>query len=227
MRFLQYVNEGARAGDLEYLVSQFVSIDQYSTKIASDNIVVSFFVKDKEPAHDLEEFISKNYFDAIVDIEISQSKTINGDYQIFIEFKRTPAFPARLMNVLNGVQLLSNNDKWVFKTLNLKDTKDLTEANIKKYVRLTPEKKPKTDYIDVVIYGKMYHFDKVEISRYTFEKAISNSDTGLNDAPTIEYIEISKQFPAYEVSMIDGEIYLIKDEHYYKLIPVTTPLSDD
>ena len=48
-----FITEGARAGDLEYLVSQFVSIDQYSTKISSDNIVVSFFVKDKEPAYDL------------------------------------------------------------------------------------------------------------------------------------------------------------------------------
>ena len=127
-----FITEGARAGDLEYLVSQFVSIDQYSTKISSDNIVVSFFVKDKEPAYDLEEFVSKNFFDAIVDIEISPSKTINGDYQVFIEFKRTAAFPKRLMNILNGIQLLTNNDEWVFKTLNIKDTKDLTEENLKK-----------------------------------------------------------------------------------------------
>lgn len=217
-----FITEGARAGDLEYLVSQFVSIDQYSTKISSDNIVISFFVKDKEPAYDLEEFISKNFFDAIVDIEISPSKTINGDYQVFIEFKRTAAFPKRLMNILKGVQLLTNNNKWVFKTLNIKDTKDLTEENLKKYIRLAPKEKPKTKYLEVVIYGEIHYFEKVEISSYAFDKAIAQSEDGLNDAPSIEYIEISKQFPAYEVSMIDGEIYLIKDDHFYKLIPVET-----
>ena len=216
------IMEGARAGDLEYLVSQFVSIDQYSTKISSDNIVVSFFAKDKEPAYDLEEFISKNFFDAFVDIEISPSKTINGDYQVFIEFKRTAAFPKRLMNILNGVELLTNNDEWYFKTLNLKDTQELTEENLKKYVRLAPEEKPKSKYLKVVIYGKIHHFEKVEISSYAFDKAIAQSEDGLNDAPSIEYVEISKQFPAYEVSMIDGEIYLIKDDHFYKLIPVET-----
>lgn len=62
----------------------------------------------------------------------------------------------------------------------------------------------------------------MEISSYAFDKAIAQSEDGLNDAPSIEYVEISKQFPAYEVSMIDGEIYLIKDDHYYKLIPVET-----
>ena len=71
------IMEGARAGDLEYLVSQFVSIDQYSTKISSDNIVVSFFVKDKEPAYDLEEFISKNFLLSALPILWTSSATTN------------------------------------------------------------------------------------------------------------------------------------------------------
>ena len=39
------LTEGVRQGDLEYMVSQFISVDQYSTKINNDNIVVSFFAK--------------------------------------------------------------------------------------------------------------------------------------------------------------------------------------
>lgn len=221
----QLLNEGARAGDLEYLVSKFISIDQYTTKIENDNIVISFFVKDKEPAHDLAEFISKNFFDTVIDIDVSANKTINGDYQVFLEMKRNQSFPVKFMKIIGTVTILTNEDKWIFKTAGYDKAIDLTKENLIKYIRLTPEKKTSDGTIEVVIYGKIHRYKKVQISKYTFEQQIAQS-SDFNDAPSIEYNEIANQFPAYEVCMIDGTIYLIRDEKYYELVPQTTPLSD-
>lgn len=214
----ELIFEGARAGDLQYLVSTYVSIDQYSTKITKDNIVVSFFVKDEEPAHDFMEFISKNFYNDIIDIEISQSKTINGDYQLFIEFIRYPSFPNRFMHMINAISLLTGNKKWVFKTKGNSQTFDLTEENLKKRIRLTPLKKnPRTEDFILQLYGKEKHYEMVPISEYKFNKIMANAPK-VNDMPTIEFIEIAQQHPEYDITIINGKIYLHKQDKTYVLI---------
>lgn len=219
--------EGARAGDLEYLVSSFVSIDQYTSKIENDNIVISFFVKEKEPAQDLVDFISKNFFDFVIDIELAASKTINGDFQVFVELKRTQSFPVRLFKIMNALNILTNQDDWVFKAPGFDETFDLTRENIQKTIRLKPQPKQTSeeDIIEINIYGEIKRYKKVEISEYAFEQKISESDD-FNDVPSVEYNEIAQQFPSYEVCMIDGTIYLIHDDKYYELIEQITPLDN-
>ena len=101
------LTEGVRQGDLEYMVSQFISIDQYSTKINNDNIVVSFFVKEQDAATDMGDFLSKNFFDIINDIEVSDSPTCNGDYQVFLEMERNKYFPEKLCKITKILELLT------------------------------------------------------------------------------------------------------------------------
>lgn len=216
------LNEGARQGDLEYLVSQFISVDQYSTKISNDNIVVSFFVKDLDAATDMADFISKNFFDIISDIEVSDSPTCNGDYQIFLEMERNKYFPEKLCKIVKVLELLTGKQDWCFKTFRTKHSLSLTEDNLRKSCNLNLDPEEDTDnegILDVPMFGKIKHFKVKRISKYRFEEALIKSDD-FNDTPTTEYTEIARNFPQYEVALLDGQIYLLKDENYFHLIEV-------
>ena len=46
------LNENLRRNDLEYLVSPYISIDQYTSKIKPDNITVAFFCNQLDVATD-------------------------------------------------------------------------------------------------------------------------------------------------------------------------------
>lgn len=216
------LNEGARQGDLEYLVSQFISVDQYSTKINNDNIVVSFFVKDLDAATDMADFLSKNFFDILQDIEVSDSATANGDYQVFIEFERNKYFPEKLCKIVKILELLTGKQEWCFKTFRTDRSLPLTEGNLKKSCNLNLNPEEDTDnegILDVPMFGKIKHFKVQRISKYRFEEALIKSDD-FNDTPTTEYTEIARNFPQYEVALLDGQIYLLKGENYFHLIEV-------
>lgn len=216
------LTEGVRQGDLEYMVSQFISVDQYSTKINNDNIVVSFFVKEQDAASDMGDFLSKNFFDIINDIEVSDSPTCNGDYQVFLEMERNKYFPEKLCKITKILELLTGEQDWCFKTFKTKRSLPLTKENLIKSVDLRIEDEPeevKDDIIDVPMFGKIKHFRVKRISKYRFEQAIISSED-FNETPTTEYTEISRNFPQYEVALIDGEIYLLKGEEYFHLIEI-------
>lgn len=213
--------EGIRAGDLEYLVSSYLSIDQYSTKINSDNIVISMFVKEEEAAHDLMEFLSKNFFDTIQDIEISPTKTVNSDFQLYIEMNRCLSFPVRLIKILESITLLTGIDKWVFKTKHTPKTLDLTKENLKKYVRLKRLfERLSNGHVRVDIYGQRRDFDMIEISEEKYLDAIADAAGDFNSVPTIEYNSIQKARPADDIVLAKGVIYLKNNNRYYKLVEV-------
>ena len=216
------LTEGVRQGDLEYMVSQFISVDQYSTKINNDNIVVSFFVKEQNAASDMGDFLSKNFFDIINDIEVSDSPTCNGDYQVFLEMERNKYFPEKLCKIIKILELLTGEQDWCFKTFKTERSLPLTKDNLIKSVDLRIEdetEEAKDGIIDVPMFGKIKHFRAKRISKYRFEQAIISSED-FNETPTTEYTEISRNFPQYEVALIDGEIYLLKGEEYFHLIEI-------
>lgn len=216
------LTEGVRQGDLEYMVSQFISVDQYSTKINNDNIVVSFFVKEQNAASDMGDFLSKNFFDIINDIEVSDSPTCNGDYQVFLEMERNKYFPEKLCKIIKILELLTGEQDWCFKTFKTERSLPLTKDNLIKSVDLHIEdetEEAKDGIIDVPMFGKIKHFRVKRISKYRFEQAIISSED-FNETPTTEYTEISRNFPQYEVALIDGEIYLLKGEEYFHLIEI-------
>lgn len=215
------LNEGVRQGDLEYMVSQFISVDQYSTKINNNNIVVSFFVKDLDAATDMADFLSKNFFDILSDVEVSDSPTSNGDYQVFLEMERNKYFPEKLCKIAEVLELLTNEQDWCFKTFKTKRSLPLTSDNLLKAVDLylDAEEDAKDGIIVVPMFGKLKHYRVHQISKYRFEQKIIKSKD-FNETPSTAYTEIARNFPQYEVALIDGEIYLIKNENYYHLIEV-------
>ena len=131
------ITEGLRINDLQYLVSNYVSIDQYTSKLDDDNITVAFFCNEKEVAEDLRDFIEKIYYIEIRDIEISDSLTDDNKFILFVEFERNINFPKMLLDMVDSINHLTSNKDWKFKTFGMKDKDDLTLENLKANVRLS------------------------------------------------------------------------------------------
>ena len=129
--------EGLRQNDLKYLVSNYISVDQYTAKLDDDNITVAFFCNEKEVAEDLRDFIEKIYYLEIRDIEISDSLTDDNKFILFVEFERNINFPKILMDMIDSVNKVSGNKDWKFKTFGMNDKEDLSVETLKANVRLT------------------------------------------------------------------------------------------
>lgn len=136
---MNILDEGLYKDDLKYLVLPIVSIDEYTPKLNSDNLVLAFFTKERDAANDLKEFIEKIFFDEIDDIEIADSLTINNNYILFVEINRTPKNVSFIMNLLDIVSVVSGVQKWSFKTFGLSKPYEASEENIKNYIRLVKE----------------------------------------------------------------------------------------
>lgn len=131
------LNENLREHDLKYCVSNFISIDEYVSKIDDDNITIAFFCNDNEIVAELKDFIEKAFFIEIKDIEIADTITEDNKYILFIELERNIHFPKILLDILRSISFLTDDKKWSFTTLKHHHQMPCNEENLKKYVRLT------------------------------------------------------------------------------------------
>ena len=234
------LTEGLREKDLEYLVSNYVSIDQYTSKLDDDNITVAFFINEKDAAEDLRDFIEKVFYIEIRDIEISDSLTDDNKYILFVEFERNINFPKILLDMISSVTNVTNNKDWKFKTFGMNDKADLTIENIKNNVRLSKirsninndeeELKSKEKSIENTEDKKVEESFKINIndrgwkrtylpegyvSQEEFNKLINESET-LNSRDPSELYLIENQYPEYEVITTDANVFLIKGDKILK-----------
>ncbi|NJO65225.1 MAG: hypothetical protein HC836_46120 [Richelia sp. RM2_1_2] len=99
---------GLKPHDLEDLVSNLISIDEFESKIDNNKcIVVAFKVTDKEPAEDLSRFIEKSTVD-VTDTEVSPAPDTDGKYIVFVEFSRNTEFAKKLLTILNTLENLTD-----------------------------------------------------------------------------------------------------------------------
>ena len=112
----QQLNEGLRSNDLKDMVHSVLTIDTHRSKMGEDRdvCVLSFTVKDRNPAKDLMEFIEKGY-PFILDADISAGEENDGQYQVFVEMERTTDLPDQLTELLGGVGQLCGLKKWKFR----------------------------------------------------------------------------------------------------------------
>ena len=110
------LNEGLRPLDLEELVYPLFEIDTYKSKMGEDRdvCVLSFKVKERNPARDLMEFIEKGY-GFVLDADVSSGENANGEYFVFVELKRTPRIAEEIKEITLGVKRLTGIDDWQFK----------------------------------------------------------------------------------------------------------------
>tara|TARA_R110000796_G_scaffold60233_7_gene139163 strand:- start:488 stop:1072 length:585 start_codon:yes stop_codon:yes gene_type:complete len=134
--------EGLEIGDLKRLLRNELHIDQFKSKMGDDAdvIVLSFKIKDKEPALDLVDFVEKGY-DWVLDGDISSGEKADGDYLVFVEMPRDRDAPDRIMRLIadtNNLTALKMED-WHWKYhKELKDY-DMTEERLAAVIPLTVE----------------------------------------------------------------------------------------
>jgi len=111
-----YLSEGMKPGDLDTFVSEIFTIDKFKSKMGEDEdiSVIAFRVKDKNVAIDLMEFIEKGY-EFVLDADMSSGEEYDGQYQVFVELKRTNKLFEEINKLLLGVTRLTNIEDWQFK----------------------------------------------------------------------------------------------------------------
>jgi hypothetical protein len=139
---LGIINEGLEAGDLERLVSPTISIDEYKSKMGSDDeiVVLSFVVQGKEPALDLVNFVEKSY-EWVVDADVSSGEVFDGSYIVFVEVDREPTVPDNIIELLEDLKNLTEFDVTDWKIKYSKTKKQLTPEldSLKAGIPGTPE----------------------------------------------------------------------------------------
>jgi len=131
--------EGLRAKDLDGLVENIFTVDQFKSKMGDDKdiVVLGFTVADKYPAIDLMEFIEKGY-PFILDADMSTGEERNGKYQVFVELERTRKLPGQMRGLLEGISQLCDCWDWQFRYHKEIKSLPVTEENIMEHIPLEP-----------------------------------------------------------------------------------------
>lgn len=219
------LKESLRQNDLEHLISPYVSIDQYTSKISEDNLTIAFFCNERDVASDLSDFLEKMYFMEIRDIEVSESMTEDNKYILYVEFDRNQQFPKILIDILDSINFLINKkmEDWDFKSFNMKNKAKVSIDALKKYVRLSPldiqHEKSKNIKQESVEYTKdnlkRTYIDEGYISVKEFEKIIEESE--LDMGISLDREVLSYNFPMADVITTDTHAFVIHGNKIKKL----------
>ena len=107
---------GLQTGDLRDLVYDIFEIDSFKSKMGDDKniVVMSFSARTKESANDLMNFIEKGY-PFVLDADVTSGEQADGTYKVFVEMERNKEVPKQVVEIIDGVQKLSNLDKMKFR----------------------------------------------------------------------------------------------------------------
>ena len=225
------LTENLRRNDLEYLVSPYVSIDQYTSKIKPDNITIAFFCNQLEVAEDLVDFLEKLYPIEICDIEISDTLTEDNKNIVYVELERNQLFPKVLIDILDSIDFLINVDikDWDYITFGMSEKDKVSYDSIKEHVRLVPlEIEDQNDSVEVkkadnekapegevkkesVQYSKdgitRTYLDEGIITREELDRIITESETLNENSLDKEVLEYN--FPETEIITTDNNAFII------------------
>ena len=234
----QTLEEGLHTGDMEYMISPYVSVDEYTSKVDQDDITIALFCGEKAVCNDLRDFIEKMYYLEIRDIEVSDSLTEDNKYIIFIELKRDEQFPKILVDILDSIGFLIKKPvkEWKFITLNMNQKQPVSVENIMKYVRLQPmgvdikvkdikeepkeEKKEEPEVKkESVEYSKdgitRRYIDEGYITEEEMNKIIEESET--LDENTLDMEVLEYNIPEAQIFTTDNNVFVITGDKIKKL----------
>jgi len=196
--------EGLKTGDLDDLVLNRISVDEFESKIDNEKaIVIGFFVDDKEPANDLRNFLDKSATE-LLDSDRSPAPDIDGQYMVFVEFERNSSFPEEMIKMVETIENLVDVDEWVFTVYKDKGPFPLTEENLKKHVRLEP-KEEKDDFEESFKYSLVDSAD-IENNILTLSKGRMEESFIIVRAGPFDQLEVA----------ISESNYNLKNRNYMK-----------
>lgn len=156
------ITENLHQGDLKNFVKKVFEIDSYKSKIGDDNevIVLSFTVDQEDPAKDLEHFIEMGY-DFVLDADVSPGETDDGTYKVFVEIERSRHAPEQILELLSGIERLTNMPDMRFRYFKSFKSKDATLENLKSVI---PVDRP--SYEDATRRNKLDNFSNFFSNSY-------------------------------------------------------------
>ena len=136
------LRENLEAGDLKRLVHNELHIDEYKSKMGTDEdvCVISFKVSGKEPGADLVSFIEKGY-DFVLDADVSSGEKEGGDYLVFVELQRSEELPTQIIAIMNDLMNLTEQkiEDWRVRYYKSTNDNELTPDVLADIVPLTSE----------------------------------------------------------------------------------------
>ena len=136
------LRENLEQGDLKRLIHNELHIDQYKSKMGTDEdvCVISFKVSGKEPSADLVGFIEKGY-DFVLDADVSSGEKEDGDYLVFVELKRSEKLPAQIMEIMDDLMNLTEQkiEDWRVGYYKSATDNELSEESLVDLIPTTPE----------------------------------------------------------------------------------------
>jgi|TARA_B110001454_G_C12693964_1_gene423487 hypothetical protein len=112
---MQLVKEGLKSGDLEGVVSNRFSVDQFKSKMGDDRniMVLAFTVDGMEPAKDLERFAETGYKE-VLDADATPGTLEDGKHRVFVEFARVENVDQHIRKFLDDLKKLTNIELFEF-----------------------------------------------------------------------------------------------------------------
>ena len=136
------LRENLEQGDLKRLVHNELHIDEYKSKMGTDEdvCVISFKVAGKEPGADLVSFIEKGY-DFVLDADVSSGEKEGGDYLVFVELQRSEELPTQIIAIMNDLMNLTEQkiEDWRVRYYKSTNDNELTPDVLADIIPLTPE----------------------------------------------------------------------------------------
>lgn len=136
------LKENLESGDLSRLISKKVHIDEYKSKMGTDEdvCVISLTVSGQEPAMDLVNFAEKGY-SWVLDADVSSGEQENGEYLVFIEIDRNRKLPEQISEFLDDITKLVEFERedWLVQYYKSVKKYPATIENIRAMVPVTKE----------------------------------------------------------------------------------------
>jgi hypothetical protein len=177
---------GLRHKELEGMVLPLISVDEFEPKSGTTEevIVLAFFANDELPAYDLDDFIDKSVVE-FLDSEVSPNPNEEGQYLVFVEFKRQPNFWMKLFNLIEDVENVTGECDWQVQPYLVDKLYDLKDPALQKVVIVKEEEyMPKADF-DADVEEYMEDSDLL-----TFEQDETHLKIGgRNGTVVVEYVD--------------------------------------
>lgn len=171
----QQLNEGLRPMDLAEMVEDTFDVDTFKSKMGEDRdvCVLSFKIKDRNPAKDLMEFIEKN-FEFVLDADVSSGENNKGEYSVFVELSRVPELAENIKEITYGVTKLTGIKEFKFKYHKDPEVVSVNEDNLRSKIPSTAND-----------YDSFLHTMKVESVKKFFDRTLMDDLTIDGDIITI------------------------------------------
>ena len=137
------LSEGLQIGDLNYLVSDTIHIDEYNSKMGQpqDVVTMSFKIRDLMPANDLVSYLENGY-DWVLDADVSTGEVTDNQRLVFVEMQRKPNIYNLISEMLIDLDHLTGikPEQWKFRWYKSQGYESMNEENFDKIVPLTADK---------------------------------------------------------------------------------------